>query len=314
MNNENEVLKENKKEPKEKVKKAKEKKSTASKVSMIIGIVLCVILVPILILNTVLIIKGVGDDRKPPSIFGYVPLTVASPSMYPLFDEGDMIFIKEIDPDEIDIGDVICFFDPAQKGDVVLTHRVVDFVRDENGNIKLDENGNRQARTAGDLMINSLHQTALDNKTVEVLDKMEEKTDPNDDSYTYWYTSDPANYDLKPVTLDEENVIGVYAYSSVPFIGSISNFMSKPYGWVVCIGVPLLAFVLFEVISRRKSNKGKKQDMDALLAELEALKAAKAAAEQTEAKLEDVEPAESVEKTDAEVADATETADPPSEE
>ena len=314
MNNENEVLKENEKEPKEKVKKVKEKKSTASKVSMIIGIALCVILVPILILNTVLIIKGVGDDRKPPSIFGYIPMTVASPSMYPLFDEGDMIFIKEIDPAKIDIGDVICFFDPAQKGDVVLTHRVVDFVRDENGNIKLDENGNRQARTAGDLKMQELYDDALKEKNAEVLGLMSEKTDPVDEDYTYWYTTDESRYDYKPVTLDEETVIGVYAYSSVPFVGTISNFMGKPYGWAVCIGVPLLAFVLFEVISRRRNDKSKKQDMDALLAELEALKAAKAAAEQTEAKLETVESDEPAENIDAEVADATETADPPSEE
>jgi hypothetical protein len=119
---------------------------------------------------------------------------------------------------------------------------------------------------------------------------------------------------LRPVTLDEETVIGVYAYSSVPFVGTISNFMGKPYGWAVCIGVPLLAFVLFEVISRRRSDKSKKQDMDALLAELEALKAAKAAVEQGETKLETVESDETAENINAEVADATETADPPSEE
>lgn len=264
--------------PKESVEvKVKEKRSTGSKVSLIIGIVLCVILVPILVLNSVLIIKGVAsEDRKPPDLFGYVPLTVASPSMYPLFDEGDMILLKEVDPDDIEVGDVICFFDPAQKGNKLLTHRVVQIY---------EEDGQRYAKTAGDFNIEQEYEKRKDKKDTEFLDTVTKKSDPNKDGYEYWYTTDENLYDSRPVLLNDTTVVGVYSYVALPFVGHISNFMAEPYGWAICIGVPLIAFVLYEVISRKRKDKSTnkeqetlKQEKDALLAELEALRAEKEAA------------------------------------
>ena len=300
MDNENKALDQNEtKEPlkKEKKKKEKGKNGKSGKVSFIIGIVICVILVPILIINSVLIIKGIGDDSGPPSVFGYVPLTVLTESMSPLIDAGDMIFIKEINPDDIKVGDVICFKDPATDTDVLVTHRVVK--------IETDAMGIRTARTAGDFNING---DVAKSTSEEFKATLTEMTDPNEEGYKYWYTTDESHYDTKSVILDDAHVVGIYAYGGVPFVGYISDFMAQPYGWIVCIGVPLLAFILFEVLSRRKNDKTKKQDMDALLAELEALKAAKAASEQANVSEETAEDA------DAEVADATETADPPSEE
>ena len=283
------------KEKKVKESKPKEKASVGSKVSFIIGLVLCIILVPVLIINCVLIVKGFGNDKKPPDVFGLVPLTVASPSMYPLFDEGDMIFVQKVDdPTTIKVGDVICFFDPAQKGDYLLTHRVVEKYK--------DEEGKWYVRTAGDFNMQNSYDSAKDKSIFQ------KKTDANDKNHTYWYTDDEAKYDRTPVPLDSETIVGKYSYATVPFVGTVSNFMAKPYGWAICIGVPLIAFVLYEVISRKKSDNSKKKDMDALLAELEALKAEKEAANKP-ASDETV-----AENTDAEVADATETADPPSEE
>jgi hypothetical protein len=54
-------------------------------------------------------------------------------------------------------------------------------------------------------------------------------------------------------------------------------FMQTTWGWIICIAVPLLAFIAYELISRKMKDKNSNKDMDALLAELEALKAAKAA-------------------------------------
>jgi signal peptidase len=284
------------KEKKVKESKPKEKASVGSKVSFIIGIVLCIILVPVLIVNCVLIVKGFGNDKKPPDIFGVVPLTVASPSMYPLFDEGDMIFVQKVDdPTTIKEGDVICFLDPAQKGEVILTHRVVKKYKDEDGKWCV--------RTAGDF-----NMAVEEAKTKEDKSSFSEKKDDNKSGYSYWYTDNEDLYDSTPVCLDDETIIGVYNYVTVPHVGDVSNFMAQPYGWAICIGVPVIAFVLFEVISRRKNDKSKKKDMDALLAELEALKAEKEAANKPASD----EPV--AENTDTEVADATETADPPSEE
>ena len=303
MDNENKALDEkelkepevNKKADKPAKEKKEKKKGSGGKVSLIIGIVLCVILVPILIANSVLIVKGIGDDIKPPSIFGYIPLTVLTDSMSPLIDAGDMIFIEEVDIADIKKGDVICFKDPD--GDTeLLTHRVVtDPVKNEKGELVV--------RTAGDYNVAGDYKNANEESKAN----FSYIPDSNEEGYSYWYSTDEKNYDDDPLVLTEDVVVGIYAYSGVPFVGYVSNFMAQPYGWIICIGVPLVAFVLYEVLSRRKNDKEKKQDMDALLAELEALKAAKAASEASVAD----EPAA---KNDTEVAEATETDDPPSQE
>lgn len=59
------------------------------KIFNIAGIVLCVILIPILILNLTLIIKSYTNKDKVPSIGGYMPLIVLTDSMYPEIKSGD---------------------------------------------------------------------------------------------------------------------------------------------------------------------------------------------------------------------------------
>ena len=56
------------------VKAEPEKATTGSKISLIIGIVLCAILVPILIINCALIVVGIVNPGKPPSLFGYTQM------------------------------------------------------------------------------------------------------------------------------------------------------------------------------------------------------------------------------------------------
>ena len=261
------------------VKAEGEKASTGSKVSFALGVALCVILVPILIMNCALIVVGFVNPDRPPSLFGYTPMIVLSPSMDPLFTEGDLIFVQTVDPDTVNPGDVITFFDPASTSDSVLTHRVISIRVDE-------ETGKRYATTAGDFNANNDYERALliaqnsdENSEAEVqkvLDKATIVEDHKKPGYEYVIYDD--HKDSKEVELNEENLIGCYIYTRVPVVGKISMFMQTTWGWIICIAVPLVALLAYEIISRRKKDKGKNQDMDALLAELEALKAAKAAA------------------------------------
>jgi signal peptidase len=50
-------------------------------------------------------------------------------------------------------------------------------------------------------------------------------------------------------------------------------FMQSTPGLVVCVAVPLVLFIGYDMLRRRKYDKSKAQDMDALMAELEALRA-----------------------------------------
>jgi signal peptidase len=223
--------------------------------------------------------------------------------MEPLIKVGDVVISQEVKPEDVKEGDVISFYDPSSSGSVILTHRVIDIY---------EENGVRYAITAGDNNANSDYQRDLNGakndseKRQEVADKATMVEDKNKSGYKY-VVYEP-HKDSKPVELNDRNVIGKYSYTRVPVVGKISMFMQTTWGWVICIAIPLVAFILYEIISRRKNDKSKKNDMDALLAELEALKAEKEAANKTASD----EP--SVDDTNAQVADATETADPPSEE
>ena len=106
------------------------------KVLNIVGIVLCVILIPILIMNCVLIVKGLVNEDEVPGVFGRTPLIVLTDSMYPEIKSGDIIICKDISPEDVKVGDVISFFDPEDKNGVaVVTHRVIEIITDDDGEL-----------------------------------------------------------------------------------------------------------------------------------------------------------------------------------
>ena len=109
---------------------AKEKTSTTHKILTVIGTILCVILIPVLVINVTLIIKSFVDKDAVPSVGGFLPLIVLTDSMYPEIESGDLIICHTADADEIQVGDVIAFFDPAGNGTTIVTHRVLETKKD----------------------------------------------------------------------------------------------------------------------------------------------------------------------------------------
>ena len=97
----------------------------------IVGIVLCVILVPILIVNCTLIVKSWINKDEVPSIGGVMPLIVLTDSMYPDIKSGDIILAKKTDANSIEVGDDISFFDPAGNGTSIVTHRVIEIIEED---------------------------------------------------------------------------------------------------------------------------------------------------------------------------------------
>ena len=95
------------------------------KIVNIVAIVLCVLLVPILIMNCVLVIKDIANPDEVPSVFGNIPLIVLTESMEPDIMSGDMILCQKIDPEDVNVGDVISYFDPEGNGTTIITHKVV---------------------------------------------------------------------------------------------------------------------------------------------------------------------------------------------
>ena len=104
---------------------------TLHHVLTVVGTVLCIILIPILVINCILIVKSFTSEEVP-SVAGALPLIVLTDSMYPMIESGDLIICHTAEPEEIAVGDVIAFFDPAGNGSSIVTHRVIE-VTEQNG-------------------------------------------------------------------------------------------------------------------------------------------------------------------------------------
>ena len=194
----------------------------------IIGIVICVILVPILIVNCTLIIKSFINKDEVPDFAGIVPLIVLSDSMYPDIKKGDLIITKVVDPKDIEVGDTISFYAAEDNYTTIWTHEVIEVI---------EENGELKFRTQG-----------INNPTPD--GKLR----------------------------DADKIVGKWDDFRLGGVGDLAMAMQKPGGLIVCVVVPILLFVGYDVIRRKMYEKGKTSDVDALRAELEALKAEKAKA------------------------------------
>lgn len=93
------------------------------------------ILIPLLIMNCTLIVKSYMHQDQVPGIGGIFPMIILTDSMYPEFASGDLILCGSADAEEIQAGDIICFYDPAGNGTTTVTHRVKSITTDEDGNL-----------------------------------------------------------------------------------------------------------------------------------------------------------------------------------
>jgi signal peptidase len=90
-----------------------------------VGWWLLLILIPILIVNCTLIIKGIFVPDQVPSFGGYIPLIVTTKSMQQVIPAGSLIICRVADPQDVDVGNIISFFDPESRSSSVVTHKVV---------------------------------------------------------------------------------------------------------------------------------------------------------------------------------------------
>lgn len=107
------------------------RRSGSQRALTILGVILCVILLPILLINLTLIVKSYTHKDEVPSVGGVFPLIVLTDSMYPEIESGDLIICKTVDAGSVKVGDVISFFDPAGNGSSIVTHRVVEITEED---------------------------------------------------------------------------------------------------------------------------------------------------------------------------------------
>jgi len=96
------------------------------KTSRIIGTIISVVLTAIILIVLVFVFYSRITGRVP-KFFGYSCLYIVSGSMEDTIETGSVIFVKEINPNELKVNDIISFYssDPSIKGKP-NTHRIVE--------------------------------------------------------------------------------------------------------------------------------------------------------------------------------------------
>lgn len=206
-------------------KKTKSNHSPSQTILSVLGTVLCLILAPILILNVSLIIRSFTAPDEVPRVGKWLPLVVMTDSMYPEIHSGDLIICQVKDAEEVQVRDVISFFDPAGNGTSIVTHRVIE-IKNEDGRIAFITQG-----------------------------------DANNTA------------DARPVPA--EKLVGVY-HTRIAGVGNVIMFMQTTQGLLLCVVLPIVLLMGYDMLRRRKFEKAKQQDTDDLLRELEELRAQKA--------------------------------------
>ncbi len=95
------------------------------KISNWLSILVCIILIPLLLINLSIILQAKNNEDVVPSIFGYKPFIVLSGSMETEIFRGDLIIVKDTNPKDLKINDVIAFRDVEN---TVTTHRIIDII------------------------------------------------------------------------------------------------------------------------------------------------------------------------------------------
>ncbi len=89
------------------------------------GRIIFFIVAIVVIFNLILLVQKI--QNKPASIFGYKVFVVISGSMEPNIHVGDIVITKNVDEENIKIGDVITF----NNDKYTITHRVIDIIQDD---------------------------------------------------------------------------------------------------------------------------------------------------------------------------------------
>ena len=107
------------------------------KLKKILSIIVLIALLPVLIVNSVILINSIKNPDEIPSFCGWKPFIVLSGSMETEIFPGDLVIVKEVDTNTLKKDDIIAF----QENQIVITHRIVDVI---------EENGIRKYVTKGD--------------------------------------------------------------------------------------------------------------------------------------------------------------------
>lgn len=111
------------------------------KILKCLGKMIYILLVVILIILVIFaVVQKTSNNRK--SILGIKIFTVITGSMIPVYDIGDILIVKDVQPEEIKVDDDIVYV--GEKGtyrNKTITHRVQEIKQKEDGNYSIITKG-----------------------------------------------------------------------------------------------------------------------------------------------------------------------------
>lgn len=102
-----------------------ERKTRNKFLKFIWGIFVKILTIVIIFISIIIVVQKVTNNQE--SFFGFRIFRVQTGSMIPKYQIGDVIFVRETDPDKIKIGDDVTYKGTtgSMKG-LLVTHRVID--------------------------------------------------------------------------------------------------------------------------------------------------------------------------------------------
>lgn len=154
-------------------------------------------------------------------VVGLTPYTVLSGSMEPTYHVGSLIYVKEVDPSEVEVGDPITFV--VNEDLLVATHRVVEIdVQTSRQQTIVDENGEAMVDAEG----NPIYEEV-----------------PLDELAYYFTTKGDANDAVDGAQVYYKNLLGEPVFT-IPYLGYLSSWIQTKKGMIISINVALILLLL----------------------------------------------------------------------
>ena len=154
-------------------------------------------------------------------VIGLTPYTVLSGSMEPTYHVGSLIYVKEVEPSEVEVGDPITFV--VNEDLLVATHRVVEIdVQTSRQQTIVDENGEAMVDAEG----NPIYEEV-----------------PLDEPAYYFTTKGDANDAVDGAQVYYKNLLGEPVFT-IPYLGYLSSWIQTKKGMIVSINVALILLLL----------------------------------------------------------------------
>lgn len=154
-------------------------------------------------------------------VVGLTPYTVLSGSMEPTYHVGSLIYVKEVEPSEVEVGDPITFV--VNEDLLVATHRVVEIdVQTSRQQTIVDENGEAMVDAEG----NPIYEEV-----------------PLDEPAYYFTTKGDANDAVDGSQVYYKNLLGEPVFT-IPYLGYLSSWIQTKKGMIISINVALILLLL----------------------------------------------------------------------